>query len=839
MGDARFDLSALSLSEMVRCGAELRKAAREAASMEEAAQTVADFLYRGMTDAGGRRVCPLVRLFVTRRWDALGPEDRAAALVRSARPGTGPPAPDTRCLALVASRGSYPPWQDPDTGAERFALPVSSPEALQQVPLLSRLIERIGTGGGPEQGEGAGGPLPSRDRFEALQITDDARTRELWGREFVAEYGIRSALAFGGPLPDGELFAVLVFSRVPLPPRTAELLRTVAVSTRMALIPGGPQPPGGTGEQPVRERAAATEALLGALEESVQRQAARLETLVAELSATARELRDSQRELQRREEQLREEADIVETLQQVGNALAAELDLDLLVQHASDAATRLTGAAFGAFFYNVTGETGESYRLYVVSGEDRSAFDRFPLPRNTEVFEPTFRGVGVLRSDDITADPRYGRNAPYRGMPEGHLPVRSYLAVPVVSRGEVLGGFFFGHPEPGMFTERHERLATGVAAQTAVALQNARTYRQERAAATELQRHLLPVLPQVEGLVRASRYLPATRGTEAGGDWVDLIPLSGGEVALVVGDVMGKGIRAAAVMGQIRTACRAYATLGLAPAEVLRQLSTLVDDIAPGRITTCAYATLDADRGRLRVAVAGHLPPALRDAYGAVRLLDERIGPPLGVGRHGYTEQEVPFPPGARLLLYTDGLVERRERPIDAGLGELRELLAGATGEIEADCDSWLEALTRGGRHDDIAMLCVHRPAAAEEDGRAVVVREYPPVSDAVPVARQVVSDTMHGWGLGRLATDMMLIADELVANAVRHARTPLRMELRRAEDRIVLEVTDSSSEEPRLVTSAPGEFGHRGIFLVDAIAARWGTRRVAGGKVVWAEVAA
>ncbi|GAA2445932.1 SpoIIE family protein phosphatase [Streptomyces macrosporus] len=833
MGDVGFDLSAFGLSEMVRCGAELRKAPRRAASLETAAQAVVDFLYHSMADGEGRRACPLVRLFVTRRWDALSPEDRAAA---SPRPAADPPRPGTRCLALVAFRGSYPRWRDPATGSERFVLPVPSRDAARRIPLLSRLVDRIG----PGAEDAVDGALPPSARFEVLHVPDGPRTRELWGEEFVEEYGVRSALAFGGPLPDGELFAVVLFSRVPLPAQTAELFRTVAVSTRMALLPfSGASPPAGAAERTWRERAAAAEALLGALEESVQQQATHLETLVAELSATTRELRRSQRELRRREEELRGEAAIVETLQQVGNTLAAELDLDALVQHAVDAATRLTGAAFGAFFYNVLGETGESYLLYVISGVDRSAFDRFPMPRNTRVFETTFRGLGTLRSDDITADPRYGHNAPHHGMPEGHLPVRSYLAVPVVSRGEVLGGFFFGHPEPGMFTERHERLATGVAAQAAVALQNARTYRQERNTAMELQRHLLPTLPRVDGIATTSRYLPATRGTEAGGDWVDLIPLPDGRAALVVGDVMGKGVRAAAVMGQLRTACRAYALLGLSPAEVLEQLSVLMDDIAPGRITTCAYATLDADRGRLRVAVAGHLPPALRDPDGRVRLLDDGIGPPLGVGRRGYPEQEAAFPPGARLLLYTDGLIERRGRSIDAGLRHLRTLLAESAGEIEADCDSWLDVLTSGGRHDDdIALLYVHRPAGAEE-GRTMVVREYPPVSDAVPDARRLVSDTMHAWGLGRLATDMMLIADELVANAVRHARTPLRMELRRTEDRIMLEVTDSSTEEPRLMKSAPQDFGHRGIFLVDAIATRWGTRRVEGGKVVWAEVAA
>ncbi|WP_052402971.1 PAS domain S-box protein [Muricoccus aerilatus] len=174
---------------------------------------------------------------------------------------------------------------------------------------------------------------------------------------------------------------------------------------------------------------------------------------------------------------LREESARLETLNRTGAAIAAELDLERIVQTVTDAGVSLTGAAFGAFFYNVVNEAGENYTLYTISGVPREHFSRFPMPRNTQVFAPTFRGAPAVRSDDITADPRYGHNTPHHGMPEGHLPVRSYLAVPVVSRsGEVLGGLFFGHPEPGRFEERHEQLMTGIAAQAAVAIDNARLY---------------------------------------------------------------------------------------------------------------------------------------------------------------------------------------------------------------------------------------------------------------------------------------------------------------------------------------------------------------------------
>jgi PAS domain S-box-containing protein len=175
------------------------------------------------------------------------------------------------------------------------------------------------------------------------------------------------------------------------------------------------------------------------------------------------------------EEIIREERHALEVLNRAGSGLAQETDLAKFVQIVTDAGVELSGAEFGAFFYNVINSAGESYMLYTLSGAPIEAFAKFPMPRNTEVFAPTFGGTSIVRSDDITKDPRYGKNAPRRGMPEGHLPVRSYLAVPVVSRtGEVLGGLFFGHAKTGMFNERSERGLSGLAAEAAVAIDNVR-----------------------------------------------------------------------------------------------------------------------------------------------------------------------------------------------------------------------------------------------------------------------------------------------------------------------------------------------------------------------------
>ena len=210
--------------------------------------------------------------------------------------------------------------------------------------------------------------------------------------------------------------------------------------------------------------------------------------LLAFRDITTRKRAEAEREaLIERERMAHQEA---EALNEVARALGSELDVQKLVQTVTDIATKLTGAEFGAFFYNVLDEQGQSYMLYTLSGASRESFEKFGMmPRNTPVFNTTFSGIGARRSDDIRKDPDYGTMPPHYGMPQGHLPVSSYLAVPVKSRsGEVIGGLFFGHPEPGIFTESSERLATGIASHAAIAVDNARLYRAAEQQARTSQR---------------------------------------------------------------------------------------------------------------------------------------------------------------------------------------------------------------------------------------------------------------------------------------------------------------------------------------------------------------
>lgn len=427
--------------------------------------------------------------------------------------------------------------------------------------------------------------------------------------------------------------------------------------------------------------------------------AAGIDAATADLAATVRRLRG--------------EAAVLDALHSIGRELTAQLDIDRIVQDATDAATKATGADFGAFFYNLVDEFGESYTLYTLSGVPREAFARFPMPRNTAVFAPTFDGEGTVRSPDITRDPRFGKNAPHHGMPEGHLPVCSYLAVPVLSptTGEVLGGFFFGHPEPDRFTARHEYLAEGIAGYAAIALDNARLYERERTLATELSRSMLPVAPETPGLDVFTRYLPAATGSKVGGDWFDVLRLPSGATAFVIGDVVGHGVTAATVMGQVRTAVRCYALLELSPSEVLRNVSDLTVGLFGESFVTCFYAVHRPAEGTLTYANAGHLPAILVRPGDAPEQLGEALAQPLGVGTD-FPQRTTGFPVGADLVLYTDGLVESRTRDLTLGIEWLLAALPGllTAADLGPAWDKLVDELTHGRHDDDIAVIHVrHR----------------------------------------------------------------------------------------------------------------------------------
>jgi serine phosphatase RsbU (regulator of sigma subunit)/anti-sigma regulatory factor (Ser/Thr protein kinase) len=641
----------------------------------------------------------------------------------------------------------------------------------------------------------------------------------------------------------------------------------------------------------------------------------------------------------RAEDRLRQETQVVETLNEVGRSLSADLDVESIVQTVTNGATSLTHAEFGAFFYNVEDEKGESYVLYAISGVPREAFEKFPLPRNTELFGPTFRGEGVVRLDDVTQDPRYGHNAPYHGMPRGHLPVRSYLATPVKSRsGEVLGGLFFGHGQPRRFTDIDERIVTGIASQAAVAIDNARLfeserearesaeraqrrlgilaeasrvltssleldailhnlgrlvtpavadtcvidvreedgalrrvvvqtdpglqhvaeelrrsapdpsdeehpvievmrsgvsrvmgsvsettsavivplqvrdevigamslstsegtgrslgsdelqlteelarraasaidnarlYARQRTAAELLQHSLLPEkLPNIPGLAATARYIPGGPNLEVGGDWYDLFEVPDGSLILVMGDVVGRGVRAASLMGQLRNALRAYALEGYRPPQAMRRLNDYLHELGPAEhMATLVLARFEPDTGLLTLTNAGHPPPLLISPDGQSSFIEEGASIPIGAMQSvGYTETSMTLPPGWTLLFYTDGLIEDRELPIDEGLQRLQRAVSGGCDDLERLCDRVLEeTLANRAADDDVALLALTSLALGNRLHMTLPAR---------PAILKPLRATLRRWLIGAGATDdeiyeILVASGEACTNAIQHA---------------------------------------------------------------------
>ncbi|MFI1534020.1 ATP-binding SpoIIE family protein phosphatase [Streptomyces anandii] len=366
--------------------------------------------------------------------------------------------------------------------------------------------------------------------------------------------------------------------------------------------------------------------------------------------------------------------------------------------------------------------------------------------------------------------------------------------------------------------------------------------RRQRETAVTLQRSLLPqVLEQPDDLRIAATYRPG--GTEAavGGDWYDVITLGGGRTALVIGDVMGRGVRAAAVMGQLRTAVRAYARLDLPPHEVLQLLDGLAAEIDANQIATCVYAVHDPNEGRLVYASAGHLPILVRDDSGTVLRADEPTGPPLGTGGWMHASGSVPLGPGSTAVLYTDGLVERRDEDLDEGIASLERALAGATGTPQVVCDRLVRSAgVQADHYDDVAVLVLQHPARTGPDGERFrnAALELLGGVEAAPRARAFASGVLTSWRFPADLHDLgVLAASELVANSLQHGTPPMRLRLRRTDRRLIVEVTDGDDHLPRRRRAEPGDESGRGIAIVATIASNWGSRRTpGGGKAVWCE---
>ncbi|MEU6578378.1 SpoIIE family protein phosphatase [Streptomyces sp. NPDC046805] len=421
--------------------------------------------------------------------------------------------------------------------------------------------------------------------------------------------------------------------------------------------------------------------------------------------------------------------------------------------------------------------------------------------------------------------------------------IHSLITVPLRAGSLVLGLANFWR------SERHEpfdqdelALAEELVARAAVSIDNARRYTREHSMAVTLQRSLLPrTLPEQDALEIAYRYLPAQSGV--GGDWFDVLPLSGARVALVVGDVVGHGLHAAATMGRLRTAVHNFSALDLPPDELLGLLDELVGRLDQDETAvdsgdavsgaTCLYAIYDPVSRRCTVARAGHPPPAVVLPDGTVEFPDVPGGPPLGIGGLPFETADLELPEGSRLVLYTDGLVEDRDRDIDVGLGLLRDALEQAGDTPEETCRAVLERLPAR-PSDDVALIVARTSALGPDEVAEWVVPSEPA---AVSDVRASVTRQLAEWGLEELTFTTELILSELVTNAIRYGRPPVGVRLLRDRS-LICEVSDASTTSPHLRYAASTDEGGRGLFLVAQLADRWGTRYTPHGKIIWAEQA-
>ncbi|MEU7428909.1 SpoIIE family protein phosphatase [Streptomyces sp. NPDC040750] len=420
--------------------------------------------------------------------------------------------------------------------------------------------------------------------------------------------------------------------------------------------------------------------------------------------------------------------------------------------------------------------------------------------------------------------------------------VHSMIAVPLRARGTTLGvALCVRVAHPDAYVPDDAVFAEELASRAAVCIDNARRFARERSTALALQHSLLPRgLPGQAAVDVAHRYLPCGSLAGIGGDWFDVIPLSGGRVALVVGDVVGHGIQSSATMGRLRTAVRTLADVDLPPDELLTHLDDLVTHLASGDSgeevaeagATCLYAVYDPVSRRLSLAAAGHAAPAVVPPGGSAESVPLSAGPPLGVGGLPFEASELELPEGSVVALYTDGLLEGRGRDADAAADDLCRALSVPCDSLDALCDSVLKAVLPDQPGDDVALLLVRTRALGAD---RVATWDVPPDPAQVAVLRQATGEQLAAWGLEEASFVTELVVSELVTNAIRYGAPPIQLRLIR-DRALICEVSDASSTSPHLRRAHAYDEGGRGLLLVAQLTQRWGSRQTGGGKTIWAE---
>jgi serine phosphatase RsbU (regulator of sigma subunit)/PAS domain-containing protein len=459
----------------------------------------------------------------------------------------------------------------------------------------------------------------------------------------------------------------------------------------------------------------------------------------------------------------------------------------------------------------------------VISGPPR---DHAPVAEAVRDHRPWF----------ISSTKEYVKRWPHMNQRMVQSGKQAWAFMPLVVSGRLLGLCVVSFDRPRRLTGAERALLIALSGLIAQALERARLYDAEHARAQALQRALLPqALPSLPAATAAARYLPAGDGVDVGGDWYDVIPLSADRVALVIGDVMGHGLPEAVIMGRLRTAVQTLSDLELPPDELMGHLNDLVIGLGDDSFATCLYAIYDPTTRVCTFARAGHPPPAVVSPDGMVRFAQPVTDPPLGVAEPPFEAVELPVPEGGLLVLYTDGLIESADCDIDTGMRRLAELLrTHHAEELDQLCESLTRALPPAGQRstDDAAVLVVRVHATPPD---AVATWSLPEDPQAASAARRHVRDQLAAWHLEELAMTTEMLASELVANVVRHAKGPVLLRLLHSRT-LVCEVFDGSLTTPRIRRASWTDEGGRGLQLIAALCDRWGTRYMTTGKCIWTE---
>jgi serine phosphatase RsbU (regulator of sigma subunit)/anti-sigma regulatory factor (Ser/Thr protein kinase) len=530
----------------------------------------------------------------------------------------------------------------------------------------------------------------------------------------------------------------------------------------------------------------------------------------------------------------------MQRLQHVSAALAESLTVDEVARVVLTSAATLPGVVRGGLALVAAG--GRELR-FVALHEDM--VDAAQVPWCTLDATADLPLVVSVRTGEVLWFPTLGELAqqfPGLADRQASFGTRAFVTIPLRARDQTVGALMLCYADERPFDSAERAFLAAFAEQAGHALRRATAFEQQHTTAELLQRSLLPeALPDLPGLAMASHYAPAGPGVDIGGDWFDVLPLDDGAVLVVIGDVMGRGIPAATVMGQVRAALRAYALLEPAPEVVFARLDRLIATLGvPEQLVTVLAGLIDADRASVRFASAGHLPPLIADDDEPARLVCLPVGPPLGLSDGERQAVTVALPPGAILVMCTDGLVESADQPAEDGLERLRQALESAVTEVRLPrelCSRLIAQLDDGVSDDDQALMViastVGHPVRSDQC-------ELPAETHAAALGRRWLRGLLKRWEWpGDAVEDAVLCLSEVVTNAVIHTGTPTRVVAEMDEHRLLVTVVDSGRRGAavRRNDAEVDDVGGRGLAVLDAVASAWSSERRASGTVVWFEL--